>query len=232
MTKKTIGIIGGMGPLATTDLFRKIVVHTQAACDQDHLRVLIDNNTAIPDRTAALLCGGEDPLPQMIKSARVLETAGADCLIMPCNTAHCFHAKVQEAVQIPVLNMLELTCRALQEKGIRCAGLLATNGTVQTQVYSKVAEKYGLTLLAPDEEGQAAVMEMIYQGVKAGVTDFDTGKVCKAVEELLDRGAEIMILGCTELPLATELYQLDFPAIDPTLELAKGAIRFAGGTVR
>lgn len=90
MNKKTIGIIGGMGPLATADLFRKIVTHTQATCDQDHLHVIIDNNTAIPDRTAALLRGGEDPLPQMQKSARMLESDGADCLIMPCNTAHFF----------------------------------------------------------------------------------------------------------------------------------------------
>ena len=232
MTKKTIGIIGGMGPLATADLFRKIVVHTQAGCDQEHIHVLMDNNTAIPDRTAALLSGGADPLPQMTKSARLLEQAGADCLIMPCNTAHCFHAAVQETVHIPLLNMLELTCSALQQQGIRCAGLLATNGTVQTGVYARMAERFGLTLLTPDAAGQQAVMDMIYQGVKAGKEDFDTTQVCKAVEDLQSRGAQTMILGCTELPLAVEMYHLDFPAIDPTLELAKGAIRFAGGTVR
>ena len=134
MNKKTIGIIGGMGPLATADLFRKIVTHTQATCDQDHLHVIIDNNTAIPDRTAALLRGGEDPLPQMKKSARMLESDGADCLIMPCNTAHFFHAQVQSSVHIPLLNMLELTCQEMQRRGIRTAGLLATNGTVLTGV--------------------------------------------------------------------------------------------------
>lgn len=231
MNKKTIGIIGGMGPLATADLFRKIVTHTQATCDQDHLHVIIDNNTAIPDRTAALLRGGEDPLPQMKKSARMLESDGADCLIMPCNTVHFFHAQVQSSVHIPLLNMLELTCQEMQRRGIRTAGLLATNGTVLTGVYAAVAEKYGITLLTPDDAGQQAVMDMIYRGVKAGAAVYDTAAVEAAALRLQQQGAETMVLGCTELPLAVEQYHLDFPAIDPTLELAKGAIRFAGGTV-
>lgn len=230
--KKTIGIIGGMGPMATADLFRKIVLHTAAGCDQEHIHVLIDNNTAIPDRTGALLNGGEDPLPQMVRSARWLESGGADCLIMPCNTAHCYHSRVQETVQIPLLNMLELTCRSMAEKGVKCAGLLATSGTVQTGVYVRMAERFGIQLLTPDETGQAAVMALIYQGVKAGVEDFDTAAVRQVVAQLRRDGAETIILGCTELPLAVDMYHLDFPAVDPTLELAKGAIRFVGGTVK
>ena len=228
----TIGIIGGMGPMATADLFRKIVLHTQAACDQEHIHILIDNNTAIPDRTAALLAGGPDPLPQMAKSARWLENGGADCLIMPCNTAHCYHSQLQKTVHIPLLNMLELTCQAMADSGIRLAGLLATNGTVQTGVYAQMAERFGITLLTPDPEGQAAVMELIYQGVKAGAETFDTAKVCRAVDALRRCGAETIVLGCTELPLAVELYHLTFPSVDPTLELAKGAIRFVGGAAR
>ncbi|NLU24564.1 MAG: amino acid racemase [Clostridiales bacterium] len=230
--KKTIGIIGGMGPLATADLFRKIVVHTQASCDQDHIHILIDNNTAIPDRTAALLHSGADPLPQMEKSAHWLESGGADCLIMPCNTAHCYHAALQKLTNIPLLNMLELTCQHLVERGICCAGLLATNGTVETGIYNKTAEKYGITLLTPAGEDQDAVMELIYQGVKAGKATFDTTAVKKAADSLLNRGAGTIILGCTELPLAVEMYRLEFPATDPTLELAKGAIRFAGGSIQ
>lgn len=230
--KKTIGIIGGMGPMATADLFRKLVLHTVAGCDQEHIHVLIDNNTAIPDRTGALLNGGEDPLPQMVRSARWLESGGADCLIMPCNTAHCYHSRVQETVQIPLLNMLELTCRSMAEKGVKCAGLLATSGTVQTGVYDRMAKRFGIRLLLPDEAGQAAVMALIYQGVKAGVEDFDTAAVRQVVAQLQRDGAETIILGCTELPLAMDMYHLDFSAVDPTLELAKGAIRFAGGTVK
>ena len=229
MKKKAIGIIGGMGPLATADLFEKIVLHTRASCDQDHLRVLIDNNTNIPDRTEAVLHGGADPAPELIRSARGLERQGAELLMMACNTAHCFYEAVQSAVSVPVLDMIRLTARALEERGIRTAGLLATDGTVETGIYQRRFEGTGIRLLTPDPAGQRAVMDMAYRGVKAGRRDYDTGDARRAMEDLLRRGAEILILGCTELPPAISLYRLDFPTADPTLELALAAIRQAGG---
>ena len=232
MQKKTIGILGGMGPLATADLFRKIIVHTQADTDQQHFRVLIDNNTGIPDRTRALLAGGPDPFPEMRKSAKWLEAGGADLLVMPCNTAHHYHARLQAEVNIPVLHMIELTCQALRAAGVRCAGLLATTGTIRTGVYADSARACGITLLLPSPAEQEAVMDLIYRGVKAGAADYDTGPFRAAAERLLDSGAQSLILGCTELPLAAEQYGFAFPAVDPTLELAKGAIRLAGGVVR
>lgn len=229
MEKKTIGIIGGMGPLATVDLFEKIVAHTKAASDQEHLHVLIDSNTAIPDRTAALLRGGADPLPELVKSAGRLEKMGADVLIMPCNTAHNYYDGIAAAVSVPVLHMVRLTAAALADRGVKRAGLLATDGTVQTGIYQRSFEGSGVELLTPDEAGQRAVMEMIYQGVKAGNMAFDAGPARAAMERLLSAGAEVLILGCTELPLAVKLYGIDLPAADPTLELALAAVRFAGG---
>lgn len=229
MEKKTIGIIGGMGPLATADLFEKIVRHTRAASDQEHLHVLIDSNTNIPDRTAALLHGGADPLPELAGSARRLEEMGAQVLMMPCNTAHNYYDGVAAAVSVPVLHMVRLTAGALAERGVKRAGLLATDGTVQTGIYQRSFAGTGVELLTPDEAGQRAVMEMIYSGVKAGNMAFDAGPARAAMERLLSAGAETLILGCTELPLAEELYHIDLPAVDPTLELALAAIRFAGG---
>ena len=229
MGKKTIGIIGGMGPLATADLFEKIVGHTKAACDQEHLHVVIDSNTNIPDRTAALLHGGADPLPELAKSAGRLEKMGADVLIMPCNTAHNYYDGIAAAVSVPVLHMVRLTAQALVERGVKKAGLLATDGTVRTGIYQKSFAGSGVELLTPDEAGQRAVMEMIYQGVKAGDMAFDAQPARQAMERLLAAGAEVLILGCTELPLAVELYGIALPAVDPTLELALEAIRFAGG---
>lgn len=228
--KRTIGIIGGMGPLATADLFRKIVENTDAQRDQDNIHIIIDNNTNIPDRTAALLDGGEDPVPQMLHSVARLVSGGADCLIMPCNTAHGFLDRVRAAAPVPVLNMIELTCRALQKQGITRAGLLATTGTIRTGIYPKYFD--GVELLLPDEQEQNAVMDMIYNGVKAGVKDYDAGLVQEAGEHLLERGAQTIILGCTELPLAMELYSLKFPTTDPTLELARGAVAFATAQIR
>ena len=229
MGKKTIGIIGGMGPLATADLFEKIVGHTKAACDQEHLHVVIDSNTNIPDRTAALLHGGADPLPELVKSAGRLEKMGADVLIMPCNTAHNYYDGIAAAVSVPVLHMVRLTAQALVERGVKKAGLLATDGTVRTGIYQKSFAGSGVELLTPDEVGQRAVMEMIYQGVKAGDMAFDAQPARQAMERLLAAGAEVLILGCTELPLAVKLYGIALPAVDPTLELALEAIRFAGG---
>ena len=229
MEKKTIGIIGGMGPLATADLFEKIVGHTKAACDQEHLHVVIDSNTNIPDRTAALLHGGADPLPELAKSAGRLEKMGADVLIMPCNTAHNYYDGIAAAVSVPVLHMVRLTAWALVERGVKKAGLLATDGTVRTGIYQKSFAGSGVELLTPDEAGQRAVMEMIYQGVKAGDMAFDAQPARQAMERLLAAGAEVLILGCTELPLAVKLYGIALPAVDPTLELALEAIRFAGG---
>ncbi len=228
MSKKVIGILGGMGPLATADLYRKLVLHTDAASDQEHPRVVIDSNTNIPDRTAALLRGGADPVPEMVQSAKRLAAAGAEVLIMPCNTAHGFYDRIVAAVDVPVLHMLRLTCEALKTRGVKTAGLLATDGTVETGLYQSAFDGSGIALLTPDAEGQSAVMDVIYNGVKAGDLTHDVSAFRRACESLLARGAETLILGCTELPPAFELYRLDYPATDPTLELALGALRFAG----
>ena len=104
--KKTIGILGGMGPLATADLFRKITLLTKAGCDNDHIRVYIDSNAQIPDRTAAILHGGKDPLPEMRSALHSLEACGAGCVIMPCNTAHYFLPQLQAETKLPFLSML------------------------------------------------------------------------------------------------------------------------------
>ena len=163
MSKKVIGILGGMGPLATADLFQKITLHTVAACDQAHPRVCIDSNTDIADRTAALLHGGEDPVPEMIKSAKRLESIGADFLIMPCNTAHNYYEQVCEAVTIPVLHMIALTRDALKARGVKCAGLLATDGTVQTGIYQRTFEQSGVELLTPDSAAALRFPPMAYR---------------------------------------------------------------------
>ena len=227
--KKVIGIIGGMGPLATADLFRNITLHTAAPCDQAHPRVCIDSNTRIADRTAALLHGGEDPVPEMIRSAQRLQSIGAELLIMPCNTAHCFYDAVAASVSVPLLHMVAITRDALKDRGVKCAGLLATDGTVQTGIYQHTFEGSGIELLTPENEAdQAAIMDTIYNGVKAGNLTHDVSAFRRACLRLFDRGAEMLILGCTELPPAFDIYRLGYPKIDPTLELALAAIRAAG----
>lgn len=230
--KKTVGIIGGMGPLATADLFRKIIDSTQAGCDQDHLRVCIDSNTNIPDRTAAILHGGTDPVREMVRSALALEGMGADLLVMPCNTAHYFYSRVVPFLSIPLLNMLEETAAEIASRGIGTVGLLATDGTLQSGVYEKPLAQKGIRVLHPSTKGQQAVMDVIYKGVKAGNYSLDVSDFRRAMEELLESGAQALVLGCTELPLAFERFHLEYPSVDPTLVLARAAVREAGGKVK
>lgn len=230
--KKTVGILGGMGPLATAELFRNITLLTDAASDNEHLRVIVDSNASIPDRTAAILHGGEDPRPQMIASAKLLQNAGADFLIMPCNTAHYFLSDVASQVSIPFISMIEETVREVERRGFTAVSVLSTSGTAQSGVYSKAFEARGIKLLVPDAGEQAHVTDVIYKGVKAGNYGLDVSGLRRLVDRLANDGAEVLILGCTELPMAFEAWKLPGKTLDPAHVLATRAIEYAGGTVK
>lgn len=226
--KKTIGIIGGMGPLATVDLYRKIILHTKAENDRGHIHVIIDSNTKIPDRTAGILGTGPNPLPELIVSAKRLEAAGSDFLIMPCNTAHFYFDEIRRSIRLPMLHMLDLTAEEIRQKKLCKVALLATDGTVKTGIYAKLFDRHGISYILPDEKGQETVMDVIYNGVKAGNAAYDTAKLRAVLDGLVKRGAEAFVLGCTELPVAFADYHLDYPVVDPTLALAMAAVREAG----
>ena len=237
--KKIIGIIGGMGPLATADLFEKIIRATDAARDQDFPHVIVDCNTDIPDRTAAILMGGEDPVPQLVRSANTLAAAGADVLIMPCNTAHSpriLDAALEKlnATGRPVrfVHMIDAVVRHVRQRcgeGAR-VGILSTLATLETRLYQDSLERAGLEALHPAPDGCARVQEAISNreyGIKARnpVTE-------RARADLLDEArrlagnADAIILGCTEIPLALPEKELGgVPLIDATdilaLELAR-----------
>ena len=232
--KKTIGILGGMGPLATADLFQKIVLLTKADTDREHIRVYIDSNANIPDRTAAILSGGEDPVPEMASALRHLEACGADCIIMPCNTAHYFLPRLQAMTKIPFLSILTAaaeTCKA-QFPG-KTVGILATRGTLAANLYQEALAQAGVPYLVPDAPAQDALMRVIYDGVKAGKgPDSYRADFLTVLEQMSAGGAEVFLLGCTELPLAAEALNIALPTVDPTAELAKASIRFCGYGVR
>ncbi|HMM22054.1 MAG TPA: amino acid racemase [Selenomonadales bacterium] len=224
--QKAIGIIGGMGSLATCDLFRKIIEMTDAKTDQEHIRICIDCNTNIPDRTKAILGKGENPVPEIVRSGIRLQSMGADVLVMPCNTAHYFYDKLTPFFDIPLLNMLQETAREIQKRGIRKIGLLATDGTVKSRVYHTALAAAGIDLVVPSPVGQTSVMDVIYNGIKASNRNIGLKALYETIDGLLAQGAESLVLGCTELPVAFELFHIDRPAIDPTAVLAAAAIRF------
>lgn len=232
--KKTLGIIGGMGPAATVDLYARIVENTDAATDAAHLHVLIDGNTDIPDRTAAILRGGEDPTPQLIRSARRLEAAGAELLMLACNTSYYFYDRFVDAVSVPFLHMPRETAREAARRGYHRIALLATDGTCQAGVYQRAFDAAApeIELLLPERDDQAMVMELIYDNVKAGRWDMTAERIEGMLRRLAARGAEAFVLGCTELPMAFRHYGFDVETLDPTTVLARAAILAAGGKLK
>ncbi len=231
MSEKIVGILGGMGPDATVDLFQKILRATPARRDQDHLRIIIDCNSKIPDRTAHILRGEEDPGPYLISSAKLLEQAGVDVIAIACNTAHYWHAEIQASVKCRVLHIMEVTADFVVQRwpGIKKAGLLATPSTVRVGLYHRAFASRGIEVIAPDEEYQEMTTKAIFS-VKAG----DTGPgvrrlVAKAGEYLAGKGAEVVIAGCTEIPLVLKDGDISVPVVDATQALAEAVVRFARG---
>ena len=227
---KTIGIIGGMGPLATVHLYERIVLRTKSLKDQDHVHVLIDSNTNIPDRTKAIIGNGEDPTVELIKSARILENGGADFLIMPCNTAHYFIDIIKESVHIPFINMPEETVKYTYDKygSDTVVGILATDGTIKSKIYENYYSKLGIKTIVP-EKTQEKLMKFIYDVIKGGNYDQGTDLLFKCVEELKSLGADTFLLGCTELSSAQYLYKFEGPFINPMEVLTEKSIIYAGG---
>ena len=229
---KTVGIIGGMGPLATVHLFERIVLRTKAQKDQEHIRVVIDNNTNIPDRTKAILGDGENPVEELVVSARILENSGADFLIMPCNTAHYFIEDIKKCVRIPFINMPEETVKYTYDKYGKdtVVGIMATDGTIKSKIYENYYSKLGIKTVVPVKT-QEKIMEFIYDVIKKGNYNAGTNLLFECVNELKDLGATAFLLGCTELSSAQYLYKFSGNFINPLEVLTESAITLAGGQV-
>jgi len=223
----TIGIIGGMGPEATLRLFELLIAATPARRDQDHLRILIDSNPKIPDRTAAVLGEGSDPLPALLASAVLLQRAGADFLLIPCNTAHHWLPELQEKLEIPIVDMVGETVAAVAARTPRLerVGLLATTGTVRTGLYPCALTGAGIAVVETTPQEQESVMRVIY-GIKAGNRAVGSDLV-QVGRNLIERGAQGLILGCTELSLVEETLELGCPLFDPLAILARRAVGVA-----
>ena len=238
MKEGIIGVLGGMGPEATFDLFQKIIRNTAAVRDQDHLRVLIDNNPKIPDRTPAILGSGENPLPLMVESARNLERAGADFIVMPCVSAHYFIQELRGGIAIPVISIIEEVAGEVERHlpPIRKVGLIATTGTIRAGLFQDRLREIGVEVLVPlPEDQENSVMSAIYgeSGIKAGFTSLENkGKILKASNALIERGALGIIGGCTEVPLVIQQSDMEVPFLDSLNILALAAIRLAKGKIR
>lgn len=223
----TIGVIGGMGPYATLALFKALLDNTPASKDWDHLRILIDNNPKIPSRTRAFLYGEADPVQNIVRSADGLRAVGADFLIMPCNSAHYFMPRIREQTDASFIDMIEETSRLVLAAGCRRVGVLGGEVTVHGKVYERWLEPAGVEVLHVNDEEQTAVRAVI-EDAKLNAVSHHT---CSRVQDLIVRleacGAEAVILGCTELPLAMQGVTSHVKIIDSLDALAKAAVRRA-----
>ncbi|ANF23362.1 amino acid racemase [Thermococcus piezophilus] len=228
MPERVIGILGGMGPLATAELFRRIIEKTPAKRDQDHPRIIIYNNPKISDRTAFVLGKGEDPRPGLIEGARKLESCGADFIIMPCNTAHFFAENIQRKISIPLISMVEETAKRIEEMGLKKVGLLATDGTIRGLVYHRALLDRGIQIAVPIKKDQELVMKGIYEGIKSGNLELGRELLLR-VARRLEKRSEGIIAGCTEVSVAIGPDDLGVPLIDPLDVIAEKAVRLALG---
>jgi aspartate racemase len=217
-----VGIIGGMGPEATVDLMRRIILATPARDDADHIHVLADNNPAVPSRIKALIeKTGPSPLPELVRMAKGLASSGATMLAMPCNTAHYYAGDIAAAVTIPFLDMIVLTAdRVVKMVPPKATiGMLASTAVIDIGLYERALHRHGLEIKTPDRQDD--VMAII-RAVKAG----DTGTAQREdlsdiADELMQAGADIVLVACTELSILTDSITKTVPVVDALTVLAE-----------
>lgn len=225
-----LGVLGGMGPLATADFLAKLALATPARIDQEHIPVLVYGNCFIPDRTAAALAQGPSPAPHLLRGAAFLAAQGVDLIAMPCNSAHGWYDQVAHSVSQPVLHIVDACVQLLQRSNpqARRVGVLSTEGTARMAIYPQRLQQGGLTALLPSDEDFAQRVSPGIAFVKAGDMVQATRLLREAAVRMFDRGADAVMLGCTEIPLALKLETLHRPHlyIDSTEALAQAVLSF------
>lgn len=223
--KRIAGILGGMGPQATVDLMSKVIAATPARSEADHVHMIVDCNPHVPPRTVALLEDGASPGPELARMARGLAHAGATVLAMPCNTAHAFIDDIEAAVDQPVLHMIDLATDAIASSAtnVRAVGLLATRGTRRTRLYHDRIERRGWAVLDLDETDQARFDVLIEAAKTRRIGDEDRAGLAQLIERFSERGADVVIAGCTEASLVLP-ESAALPVVDPTTVLARAIV--------
>ena len=230
--KRLLGVLGGLGPMATAYFMELVISMTKADCDQEHIPMLVYNAPFIPDRTGYILKKiPESPAPVMADVAKVLEREDVACIAIPCVTAHYFWPDVQSAVKTPVLHIVKGTASYLREQGVKTAGIMATDGTISTGLLQKALEEEGLRAVLPDTRNQQGIMDLIYRDIKAGNPP-EMELFHRAANQLKADGAEVIILACTELSLIKRDHIIGPGFIDVMDVLSKLSVEACGGELK
>jgi aspartate racemase len=222
-----VGVLGGMGPEATVDFMSKVIALTPGDDDQDHVRLLVDQNPHVPNRQEALMRGGESPGPVLADMARRLEAGGCDFLVMPCNTAHAFQDDIRSAVNIPFISIVDATLDAALD--VNCVGIMATTACVQANVYQPALESRGMRFVLPSDADTEELTRLSFEIKSGNKGDEIKAAVRGFAAALVDQGADAIVSGCTEFPLVLGAGDLDVPLLSSTDELAKRTIALARG---
>ena len=220
-----LGVIGGLGPMATAYFMELVIKMTKAECDQDHLEMIIYNCPTIPDRTKYILgTSMESPLPKMLEVGQALQQQGVDVIAIPCMTAHYFRDELKANIGVRVIHGIRETAQCLKDAGVDLVGIMATDGTIQSGIFQKEIEAMGMQAVIPDAEQQKSVMRMIYQEIKAGKMPSLEEFLAVKHHLIQEKGAQAVILGCTELSLIKNAYDLGDGVIDTLEVLAQASL--------
>lgn len=228
---KTLGVLGGLGPMSGIYFCELLTSHTLANKDQDHINIMLSSRADTPDRTSFILgTSDKNPVHVMMSEVNKLIGAGADVIAIPCNTAHYFYDTISAAASVPVINIIKQTALFCKRSGMTRIGLLSTEGTVRSKSYEDICALAGIECIVPDEKDRNVISDMIYNDIKAGRTP-DMDRFLSIVDSLERGGCESVILGCTELSLLKKMGALDNTMCIDSLEvLAYSAIRLCGKT--
>lgn len=230
MSEPLIGVLGGMGPAATLDLLQKILAAMPAQRDQDHVPVVTWNVPQIPDRQKAVAGTGESPLPAMLKGVAALNAAGAQRIVIPCNTAHYWFDALQAVSAAPIIHIADATVALLQSQGrdTRTAGILATRATLEAGLYQRRLGLHGIVCLDNTAEEMDALFTPGCYAVKRGEFAAGAALLEQAAQRLVARGAQRLVLACTEVPLAFERIRSPLLpiSVDSNHALALACVRY------
>ena len=231
--KGTLGVIGGMGPLATAAFFELVVQNTRAATDQEHLDIVIYNIPRMPDRIGFILGkSSESPGPLLSAYAQKLQAEGVAAIAIPCITATYFYEEVVKRTGANVINIIDEIALHIAGKNAKKVGLMATDGTITTQIFQQHMDKHGIECVPPDKRHQQLVMKAIFEGVKAG-RGVDMSEFFSVSAHLTERGCDSIILGCTELSIVNRQHGLNPDIfVDSLAVLAKASILRCGANIK
>ncbi len=225
-----LGILGGLGPMSGIYFCEMLTRHTYAQKDSDHLNFILSSRADTPDRSSFILgLSDDDPTPRMRSEAKRLEAAGAELLVIPCNTAHYFYSRVADAVDIPILNIIEETAKLCSIENVKKVGVLATEGTIHSGAYRDIFKLYNIEIEELKKSEQSFITETIFERIKKGLSA-DTVEFIHLCEKLFENGCERVILGCTELSLIKKEQKLPAYVIDSLEVLCLSALKICNKT--